>query len=208
MFRKLTAGLRRTLAISSMKLVTPKLAIEVTDFLEHVHRVPRPFTLNLKNHFCDKPLQGAEIGFGFGENATSLLKELKIKKLFCVDPFILKSYYEGKNLVSNYVDESKSKYNQLKNDDRIQFIPETSDNGFNRLPKELDFVYIDGNHEPDFVLRDLKNAMNHVKNGGFIGGHDFARGAEKQVIQAVFDFSVEINQSPIIKIPDFWFTKK
>jgi len=56
MFRKLTVGLRRTIALSTLKLLTPKLAIEVTDFLEHVHRIPRPFTLMLKKHFCDKPL--------------------------------------------------------------------------------------------------------------------------------------------------------
>lgn len=62
--RKLTAGLRKNLALSTLKVFTPKLAIEVKDFLEHVHRVPRPFTLMLKKHFGDKPLRGAKIGFG------------------------------------------------------------------------------------------------------------------------------------------------
>lgn len=207
MLRKLTVGLRRTLVVSTMKLLTPKLKIEVTNFLEHVHRVPRPFTLMLKKHFGDKPLVGAEIGFGFGENSTSLLNELNIKKLYCVDPFILKSYYEGKNLVSNYTDESKSRYKQLKEDIRIQFVHFASDEGFSKLPEDLDFIYIDGNHESDFVLRDLNKAFNHIRKGSFVGGHDFIRGAENQIIKAVFEFSVEIGQSPTIKMPDFWFKK-
>ena len=208
MLRKLTAGLRKNVALSTLKLFTPKLAIEVKDFLEHIHRVPRPFTLMLKKHFGNKPLQGAEIGFGFGENATSLLKELNIEKLYCVDPFILKCYFEGKRLVSNYINESNSRYQLLKNDSRVKVVPLSSDQGFNVLPKDLDFIYIDGNHEPDFVLRDLNNAFNHVKMGSFVGGHDFARGAERQVISAVFEFSVKIDQLPTIKIPDFWFKKK
>ena len=82
-----------------------------------------------------------------------------------------------------------------------------SEEGFKELPKDLDFVYIDGNHEYDFVLKDLHGAFSVVKSGGFVGGHDFEIKYQNRVIRAVFEFALEIQQVPVIKMPDFWFKK-
>ena len=98
--KKATAKLRANLVMAFMKLVTPKLAIQVDDSLNYAARVPRPFTVFLKKYYGSKPLIGVEIGFGYGFNAKNLLNELNIKRLYCVDPFVMKCYFEGNRFVS------------------------------------------------------------------------------------------------------------
>jgi hypothetical protein len=39
--------------------------------------------------------------------------------------------------------------------------------------RQFDFVYIDGNHTYEFVLRDLRDCAAKVKEDGLILGHDF-----------------------------------
>ena len=43
------------------------------------------------------------------------------------------------------------------------------------LPNSLDFVYIDGNHNFDFVMQDIIEWSKRVKPGGIVAGHDFTR---------------------------------
>jgi hypothetical protein len=191
-----------------MSCFTPKLAVEVKDFLDYIPRVPRPFTKYLIHRFGTKQLVGAEVGFGWGDNAESLLKELNITRLFCVDPYIMKAYYEGAMYNPKYADANKSKYSLIKQDSRVTFIELPSEKGIPKLPQGLDFIYIDGNHHYNVVLSDLRLAMKQVSTEGVVGGHDFVRGAEQQVIPAVLDFAVEIGQTPVIDMPDFWFTRK
>jgi hypothetical protein len=48
----------------------------------------------------------------------------------------------------------------------------------------FDFVYIDGMHTYDQVKKDIKNYLPFLREGGFIGGHDYADNKE-QVVKAV-----------------------
>jgi hypothetical protein len=207
--RKKTASIRRRAALRVMRCLTPKLVVEVTDSLAYVSRTPRPFTLHLKQEFGDKALIGVEIGFGFGFNAESLFEELNIEQLYCVDPFLMKRYFDGDTLdqqVKTFIDQDKTRFFDLKNNLRVVFVQLPSAEAFKELPRNLDFVYIDGNHGHHHVLTDLRNAFCHVKRGGIVGGHDFIRQCE--VIPAVFDFALEIGQAPTIQMPDFWFKRK
>jgi hypothetical protein len=36
----------------------------------------------------------------------------------------------------------------------------------------FDWIYIDGNHEKEFVYRDLVNSLHLIKNNGYITGDD------------------------------------
>ena len=38
------------------------------------------------------------------------------------------------------------------------------------MDESLDFVFIDGNHEYDFVFSDIKNWLPKVKRGGVLAG--------------------------------------
>lgn len=57
----------------------------------------------------------------------------------------------------------------------------------------FDFVYIDGNHHYEFVLRDLQDFAAKLKPGGLLFGHDFfedafASGEHYGVVEAVNTF--------------------
>jgi SAM-dependent methyltransferase len=57
----------------------------------------------------------------------------------------------------------------------------------------FDFVYIDGNHHYEFVLRDLQDFASRLKPGGLLFGHDFfendfARKENYGVVEAVLAF--------------------
>ena len=54
----------------------------------------------------------------------------------------------------------------------------------------LDWVYIDGNHRYEFVLKDLQLSARKVRLGGMIAGDDlfWKRDGRKHVQDAVFDF--------------------
>ncbi len=63
----------------------------------------------------------------------------------------------------------------------------TSDEFFNMLPLSLiypqkyDFIYIDGSHETEQVLRDAVNAEQHLKSGGLLAFDDFLWGRGRNV---------------------------
>ena len=60
-------------------------------------------------------------------------------------------------------------------------------------PDSFDFVYLDGNHHYEFVLRDLEDFAARLKPGGLLFGHDFfeddfARREHYGVVGAVLTF--------------------
>jgi hypothetical protein len=50
-----------------------------------------------------------------------------------------------------------------------------SEKAFMYLPPEVDFVFIDGNHDEDFVYNDLQLYEPRLKEGGIMSGHDYNR---------------------------------
>jgi hypothetical protein len=63
-----------------VKWVAPGMYKISSNFFSKLYETPRPMILFLKEYFKNKPLVGAEIGVGRGDNALSILKEVKIKK--------------------------------------------------------------------------------------------------------------------------------
>jgi hypothetical protein len=208
MLKTKTRDLRAGAVFGVMGVLTPKLRDGVKDWLTYRTKTPRPFTLFLKRNFGEKHLVGAEIGFGYGFNALSLLEELNIETLYCIDP--LKAYvnkfgqYEDK-----YLDENGSLFPMLSKDPRVHFVKLESDKAFDskEIPHDLDFVYVDGLHTSEQAYRDIMNALNQVKAGGTVGGHDFTREYEDTVLPAVFRVSAQTGMVPTVDMPDFWFIK-
>ncbi len=170
----------------------------------YTHKMPRPFTEQLKQQYGNKPLVGAEIGFGLGLNAQSLLDNLNIKRLYCIDPSIGKEYHDGPRDVKAFLNKP-SNYEKLKNDPRVVFIEKPSTEATAEIPEDLDFVYIDGLHNYDGCLNDLQNYYPLMKEGGVLGGHDFTKFLETDVVKAVFDFAVTSGLAPKVAMPDYWF---
>ena len=64
-----------------------------------------------------------------------------------------------------------------------------------KVPK-ADSIYIDGNHEYDFVKKDLENYYPKLKDGGILAGDDFQI---PNVRRAVLQFCCKNNILPDIK---------
>lgn len=62
----------------------------------------------------------------------------------------------------------------------------------------LDFVYIDGNHDYQFVLDDITGWTKKVKMGGAVAGHDYKQYKHKNedgVRRAIKDYTDKTNRN-------------
>ena len=132
----------------------------------------RPSTLYAREYFKNKKINAMELGVLEGINSYSLLKRLNIEKMFLVDS------YEDYVMDGRLVTDSKGCFEVAKSllkpfNDRIVFIRKYSSDAVDDVPDGLDFVYIDANHQYDFVKKDIELYFSKVRVGGIIGGHDF-----------------------------------
>jgi hypothetical protein len=68
----------------------------------------------------------------------------------------------------------------------------------------LDFIFIDGLHTYEQVLKDCRNYYSKVKNGGLFSGHDYR--VIDAVNKAVNEFSSEVNINQIYETQvDVWY---
>lgn len=67
--------------------------------------------------------------------------------------------------------------------------------------ESIDFVFIDGNHEYEYVFNDIKHWISKIKSGGVLSGHDYHY---PPVIKAVSDNNLE----NIISREGCWFYEK
>jgi hypothetical protein len=93
--------------------------------------------------------------------------------------------------------------------DRIVWIEKYSNDAVSEIDEELDFVYIDGNHQETYVLDDITNYLPNVKRGrGVIGGHDFYNGFQRDhdgVVNAVVKYAIKNHLDLQVELPDWWF---
>jgi len=115
-------------------------------------------------------LVGAEIGTYLGDNSLSMLKQLNIAKLYLIDPYDKVVGSAGVKNVDLVVEKAKRKLKNFKN---IVWINKFSSEAIEDIKDELDFVYIDGNHEYEFVKKDIELYSDKLKPGGLLAGHDF-----------------------------------
>lgn len=70
----------------------------------------------------------------------------------------------------------------------------------------FDFIFVDGLHTYDQVLKDCKNYYPKVKEGGYMTGHDYQ--TIKEVNKAVNEFGEIVNKEILITLHDVWYWKK
>ncbi len=131
---------------------------------------PRKSTYFIKDTFGNQPLIGVEIGTFMGENAKTILDTLNIEKLYLIDPYI------------EYIDEQKIphapyyrrfSHRLLKKYKNVVFIRKVSSEALPFIKEKVDFAYIDGNHEYEYVKKDLELYFAILKDGGVLSGHDY-----------------------------------
>ena len=129
---------------------------------------------------------GAEIGVNKGRFSKWICHQMRRNKpkLFLIDPY--KSYTE----YSEYLDQNKmdaiyaeaqvrlAKYNcEFVKKMSMDAVKDFNDNS-------LDFVYIDGNHDYQYVVNDIAEWSKKVRPGGIVSGHDYSK-YMFQVVHAV-----------------------
>lgn len=130
----------------------------------------RPSTKFAKSHFSGEKLMCVEIGVKAGANSLSILQNLPIKFLYMIDP--MKAYLSrNQKTVNKYL-------NTLREDvidryDNCCLIKQRSFDAHTLIPNELDFVYIDGDHEYSTVIQDIHLYYPKVRDGGILAGHDY-----------------------------------
>ena len=152
-------------------------------------------------------ISGAEIGVRYGENAEYLLDVLDINRLYLIDPY--DAYEEYQEDWNNEMMTEAERIAQMKlgNTDAGRFVKKYSDDAIADLPDNLDFVYIDGNHEYEYVKNDLSNYYPVVKKGGILAGHDYTK-SWPGVVEAVNEFTHERGLEVTKDLWGDWFIQK
>ncbi len=87
---------------------------------------------------------------------------------------------------------------------KVFFIKKFSDDAVNDIPKDMDFIYIDGNHDWEYVKSDIENYFKKVRIGGILAGHDINI---PDVLKAVIEFTNK-HKLKFVIMKDDWVISK
>ncbi len=158
----------------------------------------------------DSPLVGVEIGVASGTHSREILEGLNIKKLYLID--IWKSYLMDGVEVACYVNYYKKVLKEFNHYKNVEILKEHSIDATSHVPNNLDFVYIDGNHDYEAAKEDILCWYPKVRIGGVLAGHDYLD-KYSGVIQAVDEFTdmhnydKNVNSDFVINSCDWWLVK-
>ena len=144
-----------------------------------------------------------EIGSYQGESTSLFAMYFKPKELFAIDPFVNGYDPRDDSSFANFDDVSYNFKLRIEPFPCIKHIKEFSYNVIDQFEDDsLDFVYIDGEHTYEGVLKDIKAYLPKIKLNGYIGGHDLGRGeVTKALIESFGDVDIHFEDSSwLIKI--------
>jgi len=146
----------------------------------------------------------AEVGIGYGAHAKQILKNTSVEKIYLIDPM---KYYPNDRFADdimntvpmipnnqfNELHECITRYLSDYKEKVVWFRKESTSITTDEIPDQsLDCVFIDGNHEYQYVLDDLHFWSKKIRPGGQILGDDYWM---TDVAQAVHDFEKLTNKS-------------
>lgn len=144
--------------------------------------------LNFATH--NKKKIGVEVGLWKADFAYLMLHNDPNLTWYGVDPYFEygKKHRRQKEWDGTFDRVAKK---MAKFGDRMKFVRFPSHEAPPHIPDGVDFIFIDGNHDYDFVYKDLLLFEPKVRSGGFLAGHD-SYGA--QVKRAVVDYAKKFNR--------------
>jgi len=146
-----------------------------------------------KKYFKNKKIVAAEIGVFFGYNAKDINKSLNISKLYLIDPYAKYEEYK-KDSAYPLLKRAKKNSHKINKKNNILWIEEFSDKALKDIKEDLDLLYVDGNHEYEFVKKDLELYWKKIKKGGIIAGHEIQyKGVSKALLEFANKNNLEIN---------------
>jgi predicted O-methyltransferase YrrM len=157
--------------------------------------------IDLINYIPDN-LTMAEVGCYAGESTKMFLESNKVNLLYAIDIWEdeMDNFKKIRpnhdfSIVEKTFDESMKEFNVKK---LKMYFSEALES----LPT-LDFIYIDANHDYEFVKDDITNGLKKVKDCGIISGHDY-NNQNPGVIRAVNEF---FGEPDVIFSDSSWLVK-
>ncbi len=143
-----------------------------------------------------------EIGTDQGLFALRFLEQWTEGTLHCVDPWL--SGYDPEDPTSHKNRQEDEAVARQRLENKARILKLTSQEAHNLFaPQSIDFVYIDGNHQPEYFLQDLRLWWRKLRPGGILGGHDIVCPGEhlggwgRYLQPVLFEFAREIGGRPI-----------
>ena len=133
-----------------------------------------------------KAIKGVEVGVASGWNMNHFLENIPNLYLTGIDPYLPFTDWNGEEHTQELLDAqmNAAKDNISYFGDRGNIIRGKSQDLYNTFNDgELDYIFIDGDHSYDAVLRDCNNFYSKVRSGGIFAGHDCELPAVKQALQ-------------------------
>lgn len=129
----------------------------------------------------NKPIKYLEIGAFYGANLISVAKSYGKHNesiLYAIDPWEdYKNYPEYKGEIANIYNSFMKNIKNSGEEHKIKVIRGYSNNEVPKLEDNyFDIIYIDGNHEPEYVLEDAVLAFRKLKSGGYMIFDDYGWG--------------------------------
>jgi len=160
--------------------------------IEIIRTHPKEAIKFAKKYFNNKKIICVEIGVFSGKNAKAMNESLNISKFYLIDPYIeYNEIHTSKKLP--FAKVKAHKRNEFWDNTNV-WIEEFSNDAINKIKEKVDFVYIDGNHNYEYVKKDLELYWDKIKSGGIISGHDIQYiGVSKAVLEFAYKKELEIN---------------
>ena len=156
--------------------------------------------------------KGVEVGVCHGKYSKVLCEENPKLELKSIDPYI-EVYQDPRTIRIGSVEQNVlfHEASELLHPYNCEIIRKTSLEPVVDFPYEsIDFVYIDGSHEFDYVMTDIIEWGRRVRKGGIISGHDYNK-TFHEVRRAVDNYA-HVHKVKKINLtydltPSWWFEK-
>lgn len=131
--------------------------------------------------FANRPINYVEVGTYYGGNLFSVANTFgshKDSKLYAIDVWCdYSEYSQYKNEQDSIYNEFINNLNNFKDNHKITVMRGFSNEQLLKLPdNNFDIIYIDGNHEPEYVLEDAVLSFRKLKQNGYLIFDDYGWG--------------------------------
>ena len=143
--------------------------------------------------YSSRPIKYLEVGTLHGANLLSVAETYgahEASELHCIDPWMdYAEYFEYQGRQESHYKIFLKNLSNSEHANRITVHRGFSSKVILTFPDEyFDLIYIDGNHEPEFVLEDAVLAFRKLKRGGCVIFDDYGCGDPESVKRAVDAF--------------------
>lgn len=167
-----------------------------------------------------RPCSAVEIGVNKGDFLFAMVGYCKQVVWFGVDPYTVYKTFSDlvvlpeENEFNEMFETLSKKIDTHPDRDRIKLIRKKSIDALNDVSKNVDLVYIDGNHSYESVLEDIEVWEPKVRVGGIIAGHDYNKKSSRHkaifggLIKAVDEYANYHSRKLKLDVSGNWYWVK